>query len=121
MARTITTSNQTKGGTGYVTVTSDQNGFINLNGGTLGMNDTGETVVKAHIAKIMWGVANTTSAAAYWTVTRGGNTVAVLTGTGVQDFQEENIRLETVGDAISNCSFTLTGGTGTIAVKLHKQ
>lgn len=121
MAYTRLTQNQTKGGTGYTTVQSDQTGFINTNGGELGANDTGETVNAMHISKIMWSVANTAPGAATWTVSRGGNTVAVLTGSGTLDFQEENIRVEAGGDPQANVVFTLANGSGVINIKLHKQ
>lgn len=128
MARTVKTSNQLSGPVGgakYVTVHSDRTGSIDLNradsGADIGANTTGETVSEMYISKVIWGTANNTaSAPATWTLARGGNTVMILTGSGVMDFQEEGVRLESGGDNISNCVFTLAGGTGTIAIKFAK-
>lgn len=130
MARTIKTSNQLSGPVGgakYVTVHSDQTGSIALNrpdaGAHLGANNIGETVSKMYISQVVWGVANNTAAGANWTVSRGANTVLVLTGSGSLDLASDGIRLENQisnSDAVQNCVFTLTGGTGTIAIKLAK-
>ena len=127
MARTVKTSNQLSGAVGgakYVTVHSDQTGSIALNrldaGAHLGANNIGETVSTMYISQVVWGSANSTAAGSNWTVSRGANTVLVLSGSGSIDLQSEGIRVETGGDNISNCVFTLTGGTGTIAIKLAK-
>jgi hypothetical protein len=126
MARTIKTSNQLSGPVGgakYVTVQSDQNGSIALNradaGAHLGANNAGETVSKMYISQVIWGASATNT----WTVSRGANTVLVLTGSGSLDLQSDGIRLENQiagSDASQNCVFTLSGGTGSIAIKLAK-
>jgi len=106
------------GGGGYIIVTSDVTGYLNLNGGTFPANAAGETVEEMHISKVTYG----TGANTHWVVKRGGNTVAVLNGTGVIDFQEERIRVEGGGDAISNLVFTKTGASDAhLAIKLHKK
>ena len=128
MARTVKTSNQLSGPVGgakYVTIHSDRTGSIRLTGVDASPHlvaaTTGETPTKMHISKVIWGTANNTaSAPATWTLARGANTVMILTGSGVMDFQEEGVRLESGGDEISNCVFTLAGGTGTIAIKFAK-
>ena len=128
MARTVKTSNQLSGPVGgakYVTVHSDQTGSIRLNGSDDGANivanNFGETVSEMYVSKVVWGLANTSADPATWTIARGANTVMVLSGpNGVIDFQEEQVRLESGGDNISNCVFTLAGGTGTILIKFAK-
>ena len=123
MARTVKTSNQLSGPVGgakYVTVHSDRTGSIALNrldaSPHLGANNIGETVSAMYISQVVWGASATNT----WTVSRGANAVLVLTGSGSIDLQSDGIRVETGGDNISNCVFTLSGGTGTIAVKLAK-
>lgn len=128
MARTVKTSNQLSGPVGgakYVTVHSDRTGSIALNrldsGAHIGANNIGETVSEMYISKVIWGLSNTAAPPATWTLARGGNTVMVLSGSnGLIDFQEEQVRLESGGDNISNCVFTLAGGTGTILIKFAK-
>lgn len=110
------TSHNQIGFNGYVTVVSDASGYLNLNDGTFPANGAGEVVASMTISKIVWGSTSTNS----WTVKRGGNTVAVLTGSGSVDYQELGIGLEAGGDNQANVVFTLSGGTGAIAVKVHK-
>jgi hypothetical protein len=116
MAQQITQT-QTKFN-GYVTVRSDATGFINLNGGAQNANSAGETVVSATIAGIHWSVSGTNR----WTIARGANTVAQLAGNGSWNLQSMNTPLEsTLGDKEANTVFTLSGGNGTVLIRLHKQ
>lgn len=110
------TSHNQIGFNGYITVVSDASGYLNLNGGTYPANGIGEVVSSMTISKVAFGSTGTNS----WTVKRGANTVAVLTGSGSVDYQELGIGLEAGGDNESNVVFTLSGGTGAIAVKVHK-
>lgn len=123
MARTVKTINQTTGTVGgakYVVVHSDQSGSIALNradaGVHLGANTAGETVTAMYISKVAV-AANGCGFDVY----RGANLVGSFTGSTVVDFQEENLRLETGGDAQANVVFTKSaGGAGTITIRLHK-
>ena len=110
-------SNNQNGVNGYVTVVSDATGYVNLNGGTYPANGAGETINSMSIAKVAFGASGTNS----WTVKRGGNTVAVLAGSGSIDYQELGVGLESGGDFQANVVFTLSGGTGALALKIHKK
>jgi len=77
----------------------------------------GETVNSMAISEIIWSV----DAAQKWTVTRGGNTVAILAGSGQHDYQGSGMRLEETNSQLTaNCNVALSGGDGYIVVKLHK-
>lgn len=116
MAQAIT-QNQLKPG-GYLTIRSDATGYVNLNGGTYAGNSAGESVSTATISGIHWSVTGTNR----WTIKRGANTVAELGGSGTWNLQSMNTPLEaTLGDKQGNTVFTLSGGNGTILIRLHKQ
>ena len=73
--------------------------------------------VPAAISEVLWSVKG----AQTWTVTRGGNTVLVLSGSGHHDYQGNGIRLEAShGDLIANVHCVLSSGDGTIILKMHK-
>ena len=59
---------------------------------------------------------------ATWTVARGSNTVAVLSGSGYHDYQASGMRLEAYDlERQANVQFTLSGaGGGVVVAKLHK-
>ena len=123
MARTVKTVNQTTGTVGgakYVVVHSDQSGSIRIGGVDSGADLTatteGETITEMYISKIAV-AANGCGFDVY----RGANLIGSFTGTSVMDFQEENLRVETGGDAQANVVFTKSaGGAGTITIRLHK-
>lgn len=100
---------------GYVHIRADSTGFTNI-----GLaNNVGETVTSMTVAQAAW----TCGSAATWTIARGGTTVAVLTGpNGTLDFQGSALPLElTDAEKQANVVFTLSGGTGTLLLKLHKR
>ena len=110
------TVKQRKNG-GYSVLRATANDTINLTTAA----GSGETVQSMSISEIMWSV----DASQRWTVTRGnglgGNTVAILTGSGHHDYQASGMRLEeTNAQLAANCNVTLSGGNGYIVVKLHK-
>ena len=111
MAQRITRNNASE-----IHLISDANGYLNLNGGTYPANSVGETLESLSIREIFW------SSNATWTVSRGGNTIGVFTGSGNHDYQASGFALSTGGDEQANVVFTLTGGAaGTIMIKLGKQ
>ncbi len=103
---------------GYVVLRTSATDGFKLNHATLpSANSAGETVTEMRISEIMWSVA----ASQRWTVKRGANTMLELAGNGHQDYQGNGIRLEvSQGDLTANLNCTLSGGTGTIIVKMHK-
>ena len=109
------TVNQKKNG-GYIIIRATGTETYSLNE----LASSGETVQSASISEIMWSVDSSNS----WTIKRGGgdagNNVAVLHGSGYHDYQASGIRLEQDDQLTSNTTITLSGGTGYIAVKLHK-
>ena len=112
------TSNQNKAG-GYVVFSTVATGSLNLNtiGVATGANTIGEELSEMSISELMWSVNGTNR----WTVTRGANTVATLSGSGTHDYQSSAMRLEPyLGDRQANVVFTLSGGTGFVVAKLHK-
>lgn len=111
MAQRITRNNASE-----IHLVSDATGYLNLNGGTYPANAAGETLESLSIREIFW------SSNATWTVSRGGNTVGVFTGSGNHDYQGSGFALSAGGDEQANVVFTLTGGAaGTIMIKLGKQ
>ncbi len=112
----ITTKSGKPGG--YVVLRATENDGFKLNHATLpAANSAGETVSEMRISEVMWSVASGNR----WTVKRGANTMLELGGNGHHDYQGNGIRLEvSKGDLTANVNCTLTGGTGTIIVKMHK-
>jgi hypothetical protein len=79
-----------------------------------------ETVDSAHIGTIYWSANNN----ATWEVSRGGNTLLKLVGSGSFHFESDGIRLETDAQATANVSVALVGNLpkgGTILLKMHKK
>lgn len=112
----ITTKSGKPGG--YVVLRATGTDGFKLNHATLpAANSAGETVSEMRISEIMWSVA----ASQRWTVKRGANTMVELAGNGHHDYQANGIKLEvSQGDLTANLNCTLSGGTGTIIVKMHK-
>jgi len=110
-----------KNPSGYVVVRANGADGLLLNtvGGNTndGANAVGETVQSMAIAEVMWSVAGTNS----FSVKRGSNTVLTLAGSGYHDYQASGIRIEDGSAQLtSNVDITLSGGTGTLLLKLHK-
>ena len=112
----ITTKSNKPGG--YVVLRATDSDGFKLNHATLpSANNAGETVSEMRISEVMWSVASGNR----WTVKRGANTMLELGGNGHHDYQGNGIRLEvSKGDLTANVNCTLTGGTGTIILKMHK-
>jgi len=93
-------------------------GYIDLNNvvTTIGANTAGETVDSMTISDIKW----SSDAAGLWTINRGLNTVATLSGSGHWDLQGSSTRIEAPTDITANTVVTFTGTTGTLLIKLHK-
>jgi len=103
------TTNQNKPG-GYVVLRATANDTINLATAAT----AGETVNSMAISRIIWAVDGSN----YWTVSRGSDTVAILTGSGDSDYQ--GMRLETDAQLTANCNVALSAGNGYVVVQLHK-
>ena len=112
----ITTKSNKPGG--YVVLRATGSDGFKLNHATLpSANNAGETVSEMRISEIMWSLA----ASQTWTVTRGANTMLVLSGNGHHDYQGNGIKLEvSKGDVTANVHCALSGGTGSIILKMHK-
>lgn len=81
-------------------------------------NTVGETISAMYISEIMWTIKDS---AVHWAISRGANTILQLHGTDHWDLKSTGMRLEVGGDAQSNCSVQLSGGSdGDIIIKLHK-
>ena len=79
------------------------------------MTKSGETVTTANIVEIFWTVSGTNT----WLVDRGGTTIGQFAGSGHWNLAASGISLAT-GNT-SDTGLTLSGGTGYIVVKFHKQ
>ena len=106
---------------GYVVLRATGNdGLLRVDAGgsVSGANATAsETVSKMSIVTAMWSISGTNT----FTVNRGSNTVAVFGGSGSHDYQGEGLRLEEDDAQLSsNVDITLSGGSGTLLLKLHK-
>jgi hypothetical protein len=113
MAATFTVK-QTKGsrGTGIAVARDTTTGTITLADAAA----AGETVVGMTIADIVWSLAG----AGTWTLTRDGNTLIVLNGSGQLNFADNQLRLETTAEELESLVYTLSG-TGSIIIKFHKR
>jgi len=103
---------------GIVVVRDTATGFLSLNSSTAGANSVNEDVQEMYITGIKWNVSGTET----WTIARGANTVAILSGSGSHNYDDDQMRLESPagGDAQANVVYTKSGGTGTILIKMHK-
>ena len=105
---------------GIVVVRDTATGYISLNSASIGANSVNEEVQEMYITGIKWNVSGTNT----WTIARGANTVAVLSGSGSHNYDDDQMRLElplsSGGEATANVVYTKSGGTGTILIKLHK-
>ena len=111
----VTKSNKPNGYVVFSTTSTD--GFKLNHASLASANSAGELVTEMTISELMWSVNGTNR----WTVTRGANTVATLSGSGNHDYQSSAMRLEPyLGDRQANVVFTLSGGTGFVVAKLHK-
>ena len=106
---------------GYVVAKFHSGGFIKPNHvtTTIGANSAGETVASMNIVSAAWATSN----GAFFTVTRGANTVLVLGGTAPGDFDLQDGRIidNMGGEPQANLVVTKTGsGPSTLILKLHK-
>ena len=111
---------------GYVVLNTSATAAIKLNGSTeaggLHANAAGETGQSGTIAAVQWSVSGSNT----WKITRGAgtganSTMVILSGSGSHNYQSNNIKLEkSTANETSNVVCTLSGGTGTLLLKLHK-
>jgi hypothetical protein len=107
---------------GYVVAKFHSGGFIKPNHitDTIGANTAGEVVDSMNIVSVAWSASNN----AWFRVTRGGNTVLVLGGTGQGEWELQDGRIidNMGGEPQANVVVTKTGaGPTTLIIKLHKQ
>jgi len=108
----------TKNSDREVHVVSDATGFLNVNGGAAvnAANANGDgTLTGLSLKKVVHSAANGT-----WTVSRGGNTISVLVGSGDVEYDTMGLSWVSGGDEQANVVFTLSAGAGTIAIRLGK-
>lgn len=114
------TTNQ-RGPSGYLTFKATASDGLRLtaNSSFAGANvNSSEVVQEMFIVGAMWSVSGTNT----WDIKRGSNTVLVLAGSGTHDYSGEGIRIEAdTAQATSNVDATLSGGTGTLILKIHKR
>ena len=106
------TVNQNRPG-GYLVLRATGNDFVARHVS----NTAGEIIQTMAVTEVLWSV----DASQRWTLTRGGDTVAVFTGSGHHDYQSSGVMLEANNTQLqANCNVALSGGNGYIIVKLHK-
>ena len=119
------TVRQTKPG-GYVVLNTSATDLVKLNAAATSdaaneAGSSGETVNEMYIAAAKWSVSGTNT----WKITRGAGTGAnstmiILAGSGEHSYQD-GMRLEHNDvHPTQNVICTLSGGTGTLLLKLHK-
>ena len=79
------------------------------------MTKSGETVASAEVVEIFWTVNGTNT----WLVDRGGTAIGQFSGSGHWNLNATGISLAT--GSTSDIGLTLSGGTGYIILKVHKQ
>ncbi len=99
-----------KDGTSIVSATTSD-GAITL----AEMTKSGETVSSAEVVEIFWTVNGTNT----WLVDRGGTALGQFSGSGHWNLNATGISLAT--GSTSDIGLTLSGGTGYIILKVHKQ
>jgi hypothetical protein len=107
---------------GYIVARFVASGFLKTNHvtATIGANSAGETVQSMQISSMVCSTSN----GAYFTVARGANVVAVMSGSPpVQDYQGHGFYLDSAtGEPTSNVVITKVGlGPTWITLKLHKR
>jgi hypothetical protein len=108
----------TKNSDKEVHVVSDATGFINVNGGAAinAANADGDgTLTGLSLKKVVHSAST-----GRWTVSRGGNTISVLSGSGEVEYDSMGLSWVSGGDEQANVVFTLNSGQGTIALRLGK-
>jgi len=104
---------------GYVVVRSTASDYLSLNSATAGKgaNAVGETVQSMTVVGAKWTVSGTET----WTIKRGANTIAILAGSGSHNYDQDQMKLEdATTPETANVVMTLSGGTGTLLLKVHK-
>jgi len=111
---------------GYVVLNTNATTFLGRpgDGGATDnkVGTSGETVQSYTIVGAKWSVSGTNT----WTIRRGAgsganSTMAILAGSGSHDYQADQMKLEnSTANITSNTVITLSGGSGTLLLKLHK-
>lgn len=105
---------------GYVTARFTGSGYVSLNSAntTVGANSVSETVTALQIVNVKWSAANGS-----FDIKRGANTILKLNGNGNLDFQEDAMRIDSLGgEPQSNVVVTTTGApNGFVTIKMHKK
>lgn len=118
MAQNSITSKSIKNG--YVTINVGSGGsfFLNTSTANKGANGPGEVVQTMNIVDIKYATAN----GVYYTIQRGGNTVAVLSGNDNWALNDGMLIDNLGGEPSANVVVTKTGaGPSTMIIKLHKR
>ena len=118
MAQNSVTTKGIKGG--YITINVGSGGafFLHTTAANKGANGPGETVQAMNIVSMKYATAN----GAFYTVQRGANVVAVLSGNDNWDLTD-GMQIDTLGgEPQANVVVTKTGaGPTTLIIKLHKR
>ena len=78
-----------------------------------------ETVTGFRISSVFWSCDSaSTTTPGHATISRGSNTLLLLSGTGEHDFQSKGMQIESDPTANISCSFSFT--TGHVIVKVKK-
>ena len=113
----ITNKNQKNG---YITINVGTGGafYCNHPTETLGANAAGETVEAMNIVSLLVSSSN----GVYYTIKRGANTVAVVSGNDDWELNDGRLVDTAGGEPQANVVVTKTGaGPGTSILKLHKR
>ena len=107
---------------GYCVARFVASGAVRLNAAPAvnGANSIGEVVQSMNISSMAWSTSN----GAYFTVARGANTVAVLSGPGpIQDYQAAGFYIDSEGgNPQANVVITKVGaGPSWMVMKIHKR
>jgi hypothetical protein len=117
MAQNVITNKNRKNG--YVTINVGSGGawYLNNSNVTLGCNAAGEVVQSMNIV----GLALSSGNGVFYTIKRGANTIAVMSGNDDWELNDGRLIDTTGGEPQANLVITKTGaGPATLIVKLHK-
>lgn len=105
---------------GFVTINVGSGGafYLNNSNSVISANGPGETVQAMHIVNMRCSTGN----GAFYTVRRGANVVAVLSGNDGWDLMDGMLIDNLGGEPQANVVVTKTGdGPSTLLIKLHKR
>jgi len=118
MTQDVITNKSIKNGYVTININAGSSFFLNTSTAGKGANGPGEVVQTMNIVDIKYAIGNN----AYYTIKRGANTVAVLSGNDNWALNDGMLIDTSGGEPSANLVVTKTGASpSTMLIKLHKR